>query len=218
MSRIALVAATVIAHASAAEAQPVIEPRPWSPPPPPVVQPAPAPPVVEPGPPIVQPAPPPPVVQPGPPIVQPGPPLLPPAPPVIEARAPVVEAPPTVAPPPATPRDSVSRKELIQGSVLFGLTWGGAVLIGSVAGPNDSAAYWLILPLAGPVVWSAETDCDWKDCREGLITLGVGWGLVQLGSLIVMIAGFTERSASQQTVRVGPMIGSVQGLEVRGNL
>jgi len=121
----------------------------------------------------------------GQPIVDPG------RPPVV---APAPQAVPVVNPAAAPAAARTSR--IVTGSVLLGITHGAGVAIGSIAGASDPDAYWLALPLAGPVVWGATTDCDWgKECNAALITLGAFWAALQLGGLIVLVLGATERPA-----------------------
>ncbi len=103
---------------------------------------------------------------------------------------------------------------VVGGAVLFGVTYLITALIGSVASDlNDKDGKWLLLPVAGPFVYS--TTVDSATAKTWLYIDG----LAQAGGVTMFILGLAGRKMLIRNdvaskVQIMPMIGKTNGLSL----
>ncbi len=100
-------------------------------------------------------------------------------------------APPPVAPYPARPRRP-GRGLFIAGVIVFSVFYGLTALIGTIASTEESSALWLLIPVAGPLVFYATGSPD----RDAFGLLLVD-SLAQAGGLTMWIVGRSIMDAAE---------------------
>src|SRR5688572_29707054 len=90
--------------------------------------------------------------------------------------------------PPAPPprRRRPGRGLIIAGAVVFGVSYGLSALVGLSATTSSSDAAWWAVPIAGPLIWASQSDCDSDDfdpdadaCRSLALSFGTFVTIVQ---------------------------------------
>lgn len=113
---------------------------------------------------------------------------------------PTVAAAPSLPPPTfnytATPPRRPGRGLLIAGTIMFSITYGLTVFGATIASVDNSDAFLLLLPVAGPVVYAA-VDEDVAD--DGTLALFVNITLLQAAGLIMLIVGASKASGGSRT-------------------
>lgn len=151
------------------------------------------------------------------------------------------QAPPAVAPaqqlPPPTFNYTAQRPSrpgrglLIAGTIMFSITYGLTVFGATIASVDNSDAFLLLLPVAGPVVYAAASDD--VDADDGSLALFINLTLLQGAGLIMLIVGASKGASARQgeralmpnelrigraDVRFDPVVTpSLQGLAVSGH-
>lgn len=117
-------------------------------------------------------------------------------------QAPLVTPPPPALPP-ATFNYTAARPSrpgrglLIAGTIMFSITYGLTVFGATIASVDNSDAFLLLLPVAGPVVYAAASDD--VDSGDGSLALFINLTLLQGAGLIMLIVGASKQaSASRQ--------------------
>lgn len=116
------------------------------------------------------------------------------------------QAPPTVAPqgpqlPPPTFNYTATRPSrpgrglLIAGTIMFSITYGLTVFGATIASVENSDAFLLLLPVAGPVVYAAVAD---EDTGDGSLALFINLTLLQGAGLIMLIVGASKSASARR--------------------
>lgn len=131
----------------------------------------------------------------------------------------------------ATRPSRPGRGLLIAGTIMFSITYGLTVFGATIASVDNSDAFLLLLPVAGPVVYAAVAD---EDTDDGSLALFINLTILQGAGLIMLIIGAAKGSSApsqnahtlapnelrigQADVRVDPVVTpGLQGLAVSGH-
>ena len=97
-------------------------------------------------------------------------------------------------PPPGYYEHSKIRKGfVISGSIVFGVTYGLSYLIGTIGAGDDSADAYLLVPVAGPIIWGYTKECDEYDSNCGSPSLGWLLGIGQAVGISLFCVGITQK-------------------------
>lgn len=144
---------------------------------------------------------------------------------------------PTPPLPPATFNYTAARPSrpgrglLIAGTIMFSITYGLTVFGATIASVENSDAFLLLLPVAGPVVYAAASNDVEAD--DGTLALFINITLLQGAGLIMLIVGASKQAAAsregealapnqlrmgQADLRIDPVVTpSLQGLALSGH-
>jgi hypothetical protein len=107
---------------------------------------------------------------------------------------------------------------VVGGACLFGITYLLTALVGSVASDlGDKDSKWLLLPVAGPFVYSTTYSCD--SCATGKTFLYID-GLAQGGGVLMFVLGLAGQKMLIRNdvakVQIVPTMGKTNGLSLVG--
>lgn len=130
----------------------------------------------------------------------------------------------------ATRPSRPGRGLLVAGTIMFSISYGLTVFGATIASVENSDAFLLLLPVAGPVVYAAVAD---EDTGDGSLALFINLTLLQGAGLIMLIVGASKSAAArregqtglpaqfrigQADLRVDPVVSpSLQGLALSGH-
>ncbi len=98
------------------------------------------------------------------------------------------------SPPPGYYEKSTIRKGLvIPGAIVFGVTYGLSFLIGTMGSDDDNSDLYLLVPVAGPIIWGHSKKCDEYGGNCGSPTLGWMLGIGQAVGITLFYFGVTKR-------------------------
>ena len=122
-------------------------------------------------------------------------------------QPPVATPPPTLPPPTfnytAARPSRPGRGLLIAGTIIFSISYGLTVFGATIASVDNSDAFLLLVPVAGPVIYAAASDD--VDSGDGALALFINLTLLQGAGLIMLIVGASKgASARQQAQAVAP--------------
>lgn len=112
---------------------------------------------------------------------------------------------PTITPQPQLPPPSFNytatrptrpgRGLLVAGTIMFSISYGLTVFGATIASVENSDAFLLLLPVAGPVVYAAVAD---EDTSDGSLALFINLTLLQGAGLLMLIIGASKSSSASR--------------------